>query len=172
MQNNILRVFIVLCLSFIITICSLQASENTFIRSDWALEDPNSDKVPASAVEIEKREEQVREFELDKKQKAEEIERIQKNNAERRIGLIECLNKKEVILFSIEDCPACKMQRAYFGDDFDKLKHYVDCNKSKITCPLRQIRQYPTWYFGTQLGIRKTGAKDLPTLAKLSGCTF
>jgi hypothetical protein len=172
MPNNILRVCIVLCLSFIITIYSLQAAENTFIKSDWLLDDPNVDKTPISAIEIEKREEVAKEFELDKKQKAEEIEKIQVDNAEKRKGLIECLNKKDVTLFSIEDCPACKMQRAYFGDDFDKLKHYVDCNKNKITCPLRQIKQYPTWYFGTQLGIRKTGAKDLPTLARLSGCTF
>lgn len=146
-------------------------SETGVIPSDWKLESETLDKKPISAIEVETREQKIKELQEKKEADEREIQETKEDIARRRKGLIECMNQKDVTLFSVSDCEACKLQRAYFGDDFSKLK-YIDCNVNKFTCPLRQISTYPTWYLGMRLGIKKTGVKDLETLARLTDCPY
>lgn len=140
-----------------------------FIKSDWVMETP--EKPPVSALELETREARVKALEAKKKAEQEEMQATKETIQSKRKELMTCLKEKGVILYSLEDCPACKEQKAYFGDDFKDLE-YVDCAKSRMTCPLNGINTYPTWYLGSRLGIKKKGVKDLPTLAKLAGCPW
>ncbi|MDJ0624802.1 MAG: hypothetical protein QNJ31_00350 [Candidatus Caenarcaniphilales bacterium] len=141
------------------------------ITSDWKTEAKDEEKRPVSAIEFETRESRLKALEQKKVKEEILMEELKADINRRRKKLVECLNEKGVTLFSIEDCDACKVQKAYFGEDFEKIK-YVDCNKSKFTCPFRGIKSYPTWYLGNQLGIKKEGVKDLPTLSKLTNCEF
>jgi hypothetical protein len=167
---------ILLCLSSLLFLGSLalgvnKASELGIIESDWKLEDPKKDKAPISALEFETRETKIKELKEKQKQNEEAIEEEKLRISVKRKELVKCMKQKGVILFSIEDCEGCKTQKAYFGEDFKDVE-YIDCKKNKITCPLRGIKEYPTWYLGSTLGIKKTGVKDLASLGKLTGCGF
>ncbi|MDX1919509.1 MAG: hypothetical protein SFU25_02105 [Candidatus Caenarcaniphilales bacterium] len=175
MKSNRFSIFS-LCLIFLLTSAILAVSlssnaEFELIHSDWKMEDPLADKPPVSAVELQTREAKIKALQTKKEEQEKEIEQKKEDISAKRKKLIECMNQKGVILFSIEECEGCKTQKAYFGDDFKDVK-YVDCNKNKFTCPFRGIKSHPTWYLGSQLGIKKEGVKDLPTLGKLTGCGF
>ena len=146
-------------------------SKAELIESDWKLESPEANQAPISVVELETREARLQAVQAKKDAEERQLREQKEDIARRRKILIECMNEKDVTLFSVADCPACKLQKAYFGDDFSKLQ-YIDCNVNKFTCPLRQIKTYPTWYLGKNLGIKKTGVKDLESLAKLTDCPF
>ncbi len=142
-----------------------------FIKSDWVHPDELAEKKPVSALELEHREEKIKALEQKKKAEQMEMQKTREDIQSRRKGLLECMKGKGVVLYSVEDCEACKQQKAYFGDDFSMVK-YIDCKKAKFTCPLNGINTYPTWYLGSTLGIKKKGVKDLPALARLTGCPF
>lgn len=168
-MRNTSKLFLATIAGLIITFSFFSSAKTDFIKSDWKLEEP--ERAPVSALEVEEREAKIKALQAKKEQEQKEIEQTKEENASKRKELLECMKDRGVILFSVEDCAACKEQKAYFGDDFVNVK-YIDCNKNKFSCPLRGISQYPTWYLGSHLGIKKTGAKDLPTLAKLTGCPW
>ena len=145
------------------------ASQAELIKSDWKLEEP--EKPAVSALELETRTARIKALESKKKAEQEEIQKTKEEIQGKRKDFMKCLKEKGVILYSKENCPECKEQKAYFGDDFKDLE-YIDCDKSRVTCPLNGINTYPTWYLGSRLGIKRKGVKDLPTLAKLTGCPW
>ncbi|MFN5538549.1 MAG: hypothetical protein ACK481_00600 [Candidatus Melainabacteria bacterium] len=146
-----------------------QDSKAEVIKSEWEAEEDTS--APVSATFLEQME--VKAKQLADKQKYDEAEmaRLKEEIRVKRKALVACMKQKDVTLFSVDDCAACKDQRAYFGEDFSELK-YVDCKKNAFTCPFRGVKVYPTWYFGSKIGLKKEGVKDLPTLARLSGCEW
>jgi hypothetical protein len=150
---------------------SLPTSSDELIKSDWIFEESKDEFSQTSALELEQADAKRKALEDKKRAEEEEMRRVMEDNAARRKGLLECMKLRGVLLFMIDDCEACKIQKAYFGDDFGKVD-YIDCKKNKFTCPLRQINKYPTWYMGSMSGVKKTGILDLPTLARLSGCEF
>jgi hypothetical protein len=168
-MQKLSKLFLATFGALFITFIFLGAGKTEFIKSDWKLEEP--DKPPVSALEVEQREAKIKALQAKKLQDQQEIEQQKEEIASKRKELVQCMKDRGVMLFSVEDCAACKEQKAYFGDDFINIK-YVDCNKDKFSCPLRGISKYPTWYLGSHLGIKKTGAKDLPTLARLTGCPW
>ncbi|MDX1918168.1 MAG: hypothetical protein SFT81_03380 [Candidatus Caenarcaniphilales bacterium] len=141
------------------------------IGSDWVSEGEKAklDKKPVSATELEQFEAKVKALEEKKAADQRSMELEMADISARRSVLLDCMSDKGVMLFSIDNCAACKKQREYFGEDFKRVK-YVNCDKNTITCPLRGISIYPTWYLGNTLGLKKKGVLDLPTLGKLTGC--
>ena len=155
----------ILC-AFSLLVLGVQAE---FIPSDWTMAEP--EKTPVSAQELANREARIKAIQAQKEAAQRKMTATRELIKAKRKNLLQCLKDKGVILYSVEDCPACKEQRAYFGDDFAELD-YVNCAQAKFTCPLNGITGYPTWYLGSRLGIKKKGVKDLPTLARLAGCPW
>jgi hypothetical protein len=170
-MKNYTKFIITFVVGLAIATSTFSLAYSDFIPSDWKLESEEDKKPPVSALELEQREAKIKALETKKKAEAEEMERTKEDIQERRKVLIKCMKDRGVVLYSIEDCPACKEQKAYFGDDFSSVQ-YVDCKKNPFTCPLTGIKTYPTWYLGRTLGIKKEGSKDLPTLARLTGCDW
>lgn len=56
-----------------------------------------------------------------------------------------------------------------FGDAMKDIK-FIDCDKEKQLCTAAKIEMYPTWIFKN--GSKKTGAHQLETLARETGCTY
>jgi len=161
-----------LAYAFNVILIGVAFAQGGLIKSDWQPEDLQEDKPPVSSWELETYDQRVRDLELQQQAEEKSIEQEKANIAAKRAELIECMNLKGVILFSIDkDCEACKIQKEYFGDDFEKIE-YVDCKANRFTCPFRGIKSYPTWYLGRQLGIMKEGVRKLPTLARMTGCPW
>ncbi len=169
------KIIILIFLFLFLLSCLVNA--DTLIKSNWKLEDPKKDKTPISAVEFETLE--VKKKQLADEEKIEEA-KMQAQIAvikEKRKELLKCMSEKGVLLFTSEkpNCEACKQQLKYFGDDVEELKRlkiYINCDSSAFTCPLRNIKYYPTWYLGNTLGIKREGLKDLEKLAKMIDCPW
>lgn len=85
-------------------------------------------------------------------------------------NLAEHLAKKGAVMYGSFKCPACIVQKQYFGKHAGKL-NYVEChpegkNADPQLCSQKKIRAYPTWDIG---GSFHKGAMTLEKLSKLSG---
>ena len=128
--------------------------------SSWSFGEEEASKEEEKPISVDLLETiELRAAELEARKVREEAE-MQRQIAEMKVKrktLMECLEQRGVILFTLGDgdCKACKKQRAYFGEDFKDL-NFVDCQKSTYVCSLlRNIKAYPTWYLGRNLGVKK-----------------
>lgn len=147
----------------------LPLPDRPVIESDWRLEEKKGKTVSAtelSTAEVKKQDEITL-----RAQEREKLEADKSAIRQKRTALLECMNEKDVTLFCYEGEELCKQQIEMFEEDFSKVK-YVDCAKSKFDCPLRNISEYPTWYLGKYLGIKKAGLKELPRLARMTQCPW
>lgn len=142
------------------------------IQSDWKLEEPDS--TPPSVYDLDTMDERLQKLKDEEAQTQQELQaQIKKIQANRKI-LIECLNQKGVILFTTSEkgCKPCKLQADYLGDDIELLTKRVDCSTSALTCSFRQVKAYPTWYLGRNLGLKRKGVLEMKHLAQITGCPW
>lgn len=168
---NKLKLFLII----LISLCSLniQAVDNLeIITSDWKLEENNTSDI--SITELIEAPAKKQRIEEEKAQEKQLLEQEIASMQVRRKVLIECLNERGAILFTSKErtCKNCQKQEKFFGDDLELLEGYVNCDKARFTCPMRNIKAYPTWYLGHRIGLKKEGVQDLETLARLTKCDY
>ena len=81
--------------------------------------------------------------------------------------LAKCLSERGFQMYGSKVCPACDLQREYFGDSFS-LVTYTDCLENASICKSKNINSYPTWE--DKEGKTYKGAISPEILAQLSGC--
>lgn len=85
-------------------------------------------------------------------------------------GLARHLKKTGAVMYGSFKCPACVMQKKFFGAHAKKL-NYVEChpegrNSKPNLCREKNIRAFPTWEIN---GSFYKGAQTLEQLSKMSG---
>lgn len=84
-------------------------------------------------------------------------------------SLADCLAEKGVIMAGTDTCPACKNQKALFGESFEKIS-YVNCNLNAAWCTSSNVQYFPTWFFPD--GTNTYGVKDAAFLTEAAGCNL
>ena len=88
-------------------------------------------------------------------------------------GLATCIRKSGTVFYGAHWCPICREQKESF-DGYAYLLPYVECYDGpkdagmNATCKSEGIKSFPTWVFPD--GSRKTGARELESLAAATGC--
>jgi len=149
-----------------------QTQTEEIIESTWSVKETEEEKKQVGINILENLEQKAKELAEKKAQEKAQLEYEIEQIKKKRKTLIKCMEQKGVILFSLPNCKPCKKQKDYFGEDFKEI-NFVDCEQSKYMCDLlRNIKAYPTWYLGRNLGIKKEGVMDLPTLARFTQCPW
>jgi len=77
-----------------------------------------------------------------------------------------CLMEKGAIMYGIDTCEYCQIQKKMFGSDFEKI-NYINCDFDQKSCTEKGIMNYPVWEIkGQQL----LGIQTFDQLAKTTGC--
>lgn len=77
-----------------------------------------------------------------------------------------CLASKGVVMYGVDSCHYCTIQKAMFGNNFRYI-HYIECRKERERCLEDGVTLYPTWVIN---GTKNPGLKHLDELAALTGC--
>lgn len=77
-----------------------------------------------------------------------------------------CLNDKGVIMYGVDTCEYCQIQKKMFGSSFEKI-NYVNCDFDKQICAEKQITAYPVWQINDKLF---PGIETLDQLANATNC--
>jgi len=84
----------------------------------------------------------------------------------RRENFAKCLMEKGWIMYGVNTCQYCQLQKKMFGQAFEQVK-YIDCDFDQAVCVEKNITHYPVWEHGeTQL----LGIQTPAQLARDSGC--
>ncbi len=84
-----------------------------------------------------------------------------------RIAFAKCLMKSGLVMYGVDTCEYCRMQKKMFGRAFEEIR-YVNCDFEKV-CREKNITHYPVWETENRL---IPGMQTFEKLAELSGCTI
>ena len=77
-----------------------------------------------------------------------------------------CLMEKGAIMYGVDTCEYCQIQKKMFGSDFEKI-NYINCDFDQKSCTEKGIVNYPVWEIkGQQL----LGIQTFDQLEKTTGC--
>lgn len=89
-----------------------------------------------------------------------------KAGAAASVDFAKCLNEKGAIMYGIDTCEHCQMQKKMFGDAFENIK-YINCYFEKERCAAEGIPGYPVWQIGNK---KISGIQTFSSLSALTGC--
>lgn len=83
-----------------------------------------------------------------------------------RDDFAKCLNDQGTIMYGVDTCEFCQIQKRMFGSSFEKI-NYVNCDFDKQICQEKRITAYPVWQISDKLF---PGIETFDQLAKATGC--
>lgn len=83
-----------------------------------------------------------------------------------KVRLAQCLDEKNSILYTTENCPYCQEQKEIFGKALEYVK-VIDCDSNSYIC--KDLTGVPAWQIE---GKTYYGVKSVEDLGKISGCVL
>ncbi len=77
-----------------------------------------------------------------------------------------CLMKKGVIMYGVDTCEYCQLQKKMFGSAFEKI-NYINCDFEGEICGRKGIEHYPVWEINGQT---ISGVQTFAGLSRATGC--
>jgi hypothetical protein len=86
--------------------------------------------------------------------------------ADDRVAFAKCLLERGMIMYGVDTCEYCQMQKKMFGQAFDQIR-YVNCDFEKPLCQEKGITRYPAWEYQGRIS---SGMQSFEKLSQTSGC--
>jgi thioredoxin-related protein len=77
-----------------------------------------------------------------------------------------CLMEKGVIMYGVDTCEYCQIQKKMFGSSFEKI-NYINCDFEQEICQAKAITKYPVWEIS---GKQSLGIQTFDQLGSATGC--
>lgn len=77
-----------------------------------------------------------------------------------------CLMKKGAIMYGVDTCEYCQLQKKMFGSAFEKI-NYINCDFEGEICGRKGIEHYPVWEINGQM---ISGVQTFAGLSRATGC--